>query len=204
MSAKNQLQEYCQKMKWGYPEYTAERLGGSDHQPEWIARVKIQGEIEMQGEIEKTKGLAEASAAAKLIQHIKKDVEVTKKIDGKGCILLVDVENLPNFIDEINDKIINLDIYAFIGYHHCLSNRGFPANVTKIESHSTRRDGSDTCMQVYTGFLLAQMKYNTYFIATRDHYGSSLVDMILHQPGPWINMNAHLVTQPNHLYKLLS
>lgn len=206
MSAKNELQEYFQKLRLPCPEYKSERMGGRDHQPNWISTVKLFDGTEIKGEIHSTKSKAELNAAEKALEVLlilnKKTIK-TQKLYAENAALLVDVENLPNFIDEINDMVQGLDIYAFIGHHHCLATKKFPSPVKKIESHSTRVDGTDTCMQVYTGFFLSQNIYNTYFIATRDHYGSTLVEMIMHQPGPWTNKTAHLVTQPNHLFKYL-
>lgn len=118
--------------------------------------------------------------------------------------LLVDVENMPNFIDSVVQEISGLDIYAFVGEHHCLSDRKFPSGVIKILSPSTRSDGTDTCMQVYIGFLLGSgsKDYDNYLIATRDHYGSALVDMItnkLQNIITWTPKNAKVVTQITHI-----
>lgn len=206
MSAKNELQEYFQKSRLPCPEYKSERMGGTDHQPHWISTVKLFDGTEIKGEIRSTKSKAELNAAEKALEVLlilnRKTVK-TPKLYVENAALLVDVENLPNFIDEVCDIVQGLDIYAFIGHHHCLATKSFAPFVKKIESHSTRVDGTDTCMQVYTGYFLSQNKYNKYFIATRDHYGSTLVEMITVQPGPWTNKTAHLVTQPNHLFKHL-
>lgn len=122
-----------------------------------------------------------------------------KRTVGRRTALFVDVENLPKFINEVVQEIEGIDIYAFIGYHHCLSEKTFPENVIKVLSPSTRADGSDTCMQVYIGYMLAQEKYNTYFIATRDHYGSALVEMITTDTLLWKKKDAKVVTQVSHI-----
>lgn len=113
--------------------------------------------------------------------------------------ILVDVENLPKFIDAISNKLHNYIVYAFIGEHHCLSEKEYPPGVIKITSPSTRSDGTDTCMQVYTGMLLSQEKYESYIIATRDHYGSTLVEMISSPGLGWSPKKARLVTNPTQL-----
>jgi hypothetical protein len=113
--------------------------------------------------------------------------------------ILVDVENLPKFIDGIEDRINEFDIYAFIGEHHHSVDREFPDKVIKVISPSTRSDGTDTCMQVYIGMLLAREAYETYLIATRDHYGSALVEMIQAPNLGWINKSAKLVTKPSQI-----
>ena len=113
--------------------------------------------------------------------------------------LFVDVENLPKIIDDVIGQIEGVDIYAFVGYHHCLSEKEFPESVTKVLSPSTRSDGSDSCMQVYIGCMLGQKSYDTYLIATRDHYGSALVDMITSDSLLWEKKNARVVTQVSHI-----
>lgn len=120
------------------------------------------------------------------------------KVEGKTA-LFVDVENLPKFIDEVVQQVSGIDIYAFVGYHHCLSGKVFPENVVKVLSPSTRSDGSDTCMQVYIGYMLAHKTYDTYLIATRDHYGSALVDMITTDSLLWKNADGRVVTQVSHI-----
>lgn len=119
--------------------------------------------------------------------------------EGASTAILVDVENLPKFIDAISNKLHNYAVYAFIGEHHCLSEKEYPPGIIKITSPSTRSDGTDTCMQVYTGMLLAREIYDSYIIATRDHYGSSLVEMISSPGLGWTPKKARLVTNPSQL-----
>lgn len=120
------------------------------------------------------------------------------KIAGR-TVLMVDVENLPKFIDEVVKQITGLTIYAFVGEHHCLAGKEFPKGVIKILSPSTRQNGTDTCMQVYTGVFLTKDLFDTYLIATRDHYGSALVDMITADSLAWKRKNARVVTQISHI-----
>jgi hypothetical protein len=111
----------------------------------------------------------------------------------------VDVENLPRFIDEIGSRLSIYTVYAFVGEHHCLIDKEYPKGVIKIISPSTRPDGTDCCMQVYTGMLLAQEAYDTYLIATRDHYGSALVEMISSCNLGWIPKSARIITKASQL-----
>lgn len=113
--------------------------------------------------------------------------------------LLVDVENLPKFIDESISRLNEFTVYAFVGEHHHSVDKEFPEGVIKILSPSTRADGTDTCMQVYIGMLLAREAYDNYLIATRDHYGSALVEMIMCPNLGWLNKSARLVTKSSQL-----
>ena len=213
MSAKNRLQEHFQRNQLPLPKYTSTRSGGTDHKPLWLSCVKISNDTEIKSDIMSNKIEAEQSAAEKALLALVPTENINPKtIAPVGTALLVDVENLPNFIDEIVKEIAGLKIYAFVGEHHCLAQKNFPDGVIKVISPSTRSDGTDTCMQVYVGYLLARNEYNTYLIATRDHYGSALVDMITanikaydcsNSPidgfNIWKAKDARLVTQVSHI-----
>lgn len=128
---------------------------------------------------------------------------VPDKPCGKTAIL-VDMENMPKFIDDISTitfdhKYSSVTIYAFVGEHHCLVDKGLPAGVIKIISPSTRPDGTDSCMQVYTGMLLAIGGYDSYLIATRDHFGSALVEMIMAPNLGWDSKYAKVITKSTHI-----
>lgn len=92
--------------------------------------------------------------------------------------LIVDIENLHTFVDKLPDKINNVTIYVFVGEHHSLVNKKYNKNEIIIVSESTRPNGTDSCIQVYVGMLLTKNLYDYYLIATRDNFGSSLVDVI--------------------------
>ncbi|CAH6419007.1 Hypothetical protein HVR_LOCUS195 [uncultured virus] len=218
--AKNRLQEYFQRQRLPLPQYTSEKIGGADHRPVWQSKVQLSdGSIHL-GDPNVSKSKADISAAENALATLFSfslttldtlpSKPVLFSIPNKvlrtaisNTILLVDVENMPNFVDEVLQEINGLDIYAFVGEHHCLSEKIFPPNVIKIVSPSTRSDGTDTCMQVYIGFLLGSTfhNYENYLIATRDHYGSAVVDMITNKLGinSWTPRNAKVVTQVTHI-----
>jgi hypothetical protein len=195
--AKNLLQEYCQKHKLQDPVYDRHCIGGSSHKPIWKSTVLFNGK-KLTGDPSGSKVAADISAAKLALECVTQIKKEKHKVSKRKC-LLVDVENMPNFIDEAFAQIEGLNIYAFVGEHHCLATKSFPDGVIKILSPSTRTDGSDTCMQVYVGFLLASDAYDTYYIATRDHYGSTLVEMITSPSLPWNNKRAKVVTQIVHI-----
>lgn len=225
-SEKSLLQEYFQIRHLALPKYTSSKCGGSDHNPVWKSKVTFWSVMdnefkEATGDSCRNKVKAENSAAATVLdilrnpnvttqlqdlnscnQNITREfhrVSGKKRIVAERTALFVDVENLPKFVDEVVKEIEGINIYAFIGYHHCLSEKIFPDNVTKVLSPSTRSDGSDTCMQVYIGYMLAHETYDTYLIATRDHYGSALVEMITTDSLLWKKKDAKVVTQVSHI-----
>jgi hypothetical protein len=203
MSAKNQLQEYFQKQQLSLPIYEVLRIGGSDHQPLWQASVRYDNDKHITGEIFSNKGQAMMDVAERALKSLQ-TLDPIKIYSPSLTALFVDVENMPNFIDEVQKKFHNMIIYAFIGHHHCLATKIWSgSNITKILVHSTRTDGTDTAMQVYIGYHLAQKNYDRYYIATRDHYGSALVEMITCQPGPWEQKIGYVVTQVSHILETM-
>jgi hypothetical protein len=197
MSAKNQLQEFFQKHHLPLPIYTVHRVAGTDHQPKYQATLQY-NDIIITGAICSSKRHATLIVAEEALKMLRETKSV-KTFSPERSALFVDVENMPNFINEVIEKIEGLTIYAFIGHHHHLSNKQWSSEVIKILSHSTRTDGTDTAIQVYIGYHLAHNNYDRYYIATRDHYGSILVEMISLQPGPWESKSAYVVTQIGHI-----
>ena len=106
---------------------------------------------------------------------------------------------MQKFIDELGNKANNYTIYAFVGEHHCLANKIYKTKVNVIHSPSTRKDGSDTCIQVFVGMLLTLEKFDEYIIVTRDHFGSSLVEMIQCSTLGWKGKEAYIVTDPSKI-----
>ena len=228
LNYKNHLQEYFQKQHMELPKYVARKVSGPAHCPVWQSEVKLYNGSTYIGDTNITKSVAEISAAEKalkalklipdtesysadlnLIEKFKLDINPILSKPLKSAVpktlLLVDVENMHNFIDDVVREISGLNIYAFVGEHHHLATKIFPTGVIKIISPSAHSDGTDTCMQVYIGFLLGSgcKDYENYLIATRDHYGSALVDMITCKLQgdikTWNPKYAKVVTQISHI-----
>lgn len=219
-SVKNLLQESLQSKRLPVPKYTCKRKGGTDHQPLWLATVKLYDNREFSGEISPNKSLAEISAAKVALRYItEQSSDSSSNTDGSSSLdslstntevnslslsenkiaILIDLENMPRFIDGISNRLKDFTVYVFVGEHHCLVDKEFPSSVIKVISPSTRPDGSDSCMQVYAGMLLTLEKYDEYIIVTRDHYGSALIEMITCPNLGWKQKKARLVTNPSKL-----
>jgi Double-stranded RNA binding motif len=146
--------------------------------------------------------------------------------------LLVDVENLHKFIDEFNffcdqknqtnvnlnlnnfsktslfnskfdpNYNKNFDIYAFINKNHDLADKIFPEYVKKVICPSLQKNGTDTYMQVFVGTLLAKEMYEIYIIATKDHFGNLLTELINSPNLEWTSKKAYLIVKPSQLFEL--
>lgn len=200
MNAKNIFQIYFQKRHLPIPKFTTYQIGGSDHQPIWQSRLVFQNQTFVSDpNLKKTN--AEISLAEKVMAYITaSEPTIHKKVfDADTAVLLIDLENLPNFPEQIMPYVQGLDVYAFVGSNHCLRDKHLPPGVVKIISPSTRPDGTDTCLQMYTALFLVHKPYDYYYIATRDHFGSGLVDMIKSAAMPWQPRRAQTVTRPQDI-----
>lgn len=196
--AKNVLQEYCQALQLGLPVYHT-----FEYDMLWYARVTVaqasgSRSCTSSGCVHKRE--AEACAAMQALElllqdHTSQHIELPVR-----TVLLVDLENLPNFLEGLMHTYSNLTIVVFVGEKHALCNKVFP-NTSRVAVPSTRADAVDTCIQVYTGWCMSHNLYDCYLIATQDHFGQALVDIIQQQTfmPDVIKSVARVVTQPSDI-----
>lgn len=199
---KNLLQEYTQKHKLPFPIYDSCQVG-TTISPEWQSTVILTNITDVNNNIKYTgdkfprKTTAENSAAwyaLKALENMNIS-NISPVIYDVNTAILIDIENLPRFFEEIPEQDLlneNLTVYGFVGQYHPLYLKFTNEHLVKIASPSTRQDGTDTCIQVYTGMLLALEKHEHYIIATKDHFGSSLVEMISNPNLGWAAKTAQL------------
>jgi hypothetical protein len=205
--SKNKLQEFFQKDALPLPTYET-KIIANGKSPIFVSTVTLCNGSQYQGEERSTKKLSEFSAAIKALGHLSDldlKLEATATNDINICktrnVIMIDIENLHNFHKSFTNKEYGLfDIYVFVGVRHHLVNIKFDDNIHKIVSPSTRPDGTDTCIQVFTGLCLSQNLYDNYFIATRDKFGSALVDMITADGLLWKPKNAYVITEISQIY----
>ncbi|HSW76873.1 MAG TPA: putative dsRNA-binding protein [Candidatus Saccharimonadales bacterium] len=200
MDYKNKLQEYFQKLKLPLPTYKTNKVGGEDHCPLWSSTVILHDNVYYEGDVFYSKSNAEKSAAQKafVCLETKNTNDHHSKNYSLKTAIVIDIENMPKFFEEIPEKDLmndNLHVYGFIGINHPLMNKMLHPKFIQVKSPSTRKDGTDTCIQVTIGCWLALEKYDQYIIVTRDHFGPSLVDMITSTNMNWKNKQAKLVTK---------
>lgn len=188
---KNKLQEYYQKRSLPLPTYYS-TVTGPSHAPTWSSTVSHGDGLIAEGNPYSSRVQSEQSAAESAL------VQLSGKKEKIGIdhptVLLVDIENLQTLIDQLQEYDLpdELEIYGFVSEHHHLAEKEFP--VTKVIVPSSHRDAVDTCIQMYTGIFLMEGKYEHYFIATRDHFGASLVEMIQAPGFPWEPKTASIIT----------
>lgn len=213
--AKNDLHAFCTSRGYHPPLYQTTSTG-PPHDPRWTSTVylthaQISLKMQVDGQPQSTKKGAEhqvASAALRSLagvasRGVASASSQTLKVI-RDTALIVDVENLPKLISELPEYTGPLTIYAFIGKHHPLASADYDPRVIKILSSSTRQDGTDTCIQVHIGIFLSEGRHTEYLIATRDHFGSALVDMIQSNDYLWGSKRASIVTTIEHIITAVS
>lgn len=216
---KNRLLERCVRERlapplWQDPVRVA---GTADHCPLWLSTVVLWDGTACRSQPFPTKMEAEMSSAQQALNVMAlrelpstpttattsssttQSPVVPKRVPGRKA-LLIDVENLPKFVTHLTEQQMrDYACYAFVGEHHALVDRELPSQVTRIVSPSTRPDGSDSCIQVYAGFLVAQQCYDEIVVATRDHFGSALCDQLQSDSLLWTPVKARVVSQTKQL-----
>lgn len=199
---KNRLQEYADKRHLPHASYDPKRVGGQDHSPVWQSTVTLWNGTTYTGKCAGDRVTSERSAAQVALVDLTEVAEENMPpiMVEYETALLVDLENKPKLLEQLSqEQLTRMRVYAFVGKHHDLVNMVLPRGVTRVVSPSTRRDGTDCCMQVYTGSLLTMRVYKEYLIATSDHFGPVLVEMIQSENILWPTANARLVTMANQV-----
>lgn len=206
LSPKNTLQEFCVKNKHSIPSYDTKKVGGTPHAPEWLSYVTIvmkkEGKdqsITVPGDVSMSKTEAEKTAATCMltslgvaedplpIDEVEKDMSLgtlpPSVPEEPGMAILIDVENIPNMIFSavtLKQKYpkANITIFACVGQHHHSAKKDFGRRVKKVVVPTTRKDGVDTFIQMYAGHLMRGTEFDSFAIATGDHFGHALVELI--------------------------
>jgi len=195
---KNALQQYCHSHQCELPVYTSTKQG-TKHKPMWLSTVQLCSQS-FCGNEEQTKRAAEGSAAKIALDSLDRSrpvCEVTKR-----TALFVDVENMPKFISRLPVFKGPMMVYAFVGAKHPLASTNYGPDVKVVTSPSTRKDGTDVCIQLHIGRSLAMDEYDVYLIATRDHFGDAAVDLITAKNFTWSEKEAKVVTSPEDVINI--
>jgi len=197
-SAKNELQEYFQKRKLAPPKYQTHPCGGPPHNLQWKSVVTLADGSKYESAVSTSKIAAEISAATKALPVVRASAPVTVEETAptkaetalpnpkivtivKELGVLIDVENLPNAVDEIISRVHcdQVHIYAFVGRMHPSAKKTWNSSmVEKIVVPTFEKDAADSCMQIYVGAFLLDQTFDEYVILTKDHYGQSLCSLI--------------------------
>lgn len=188
MSTKNKLQESFQKLGLPPPTYRSGRIGGTDHEPVWLAQVELPTGEQIEGDPSRSKKEAERSAALMAIIMLREQRE-TISPPKKSC-LLIDGESLPDLVMTVPIRK-DLDIIVFSSSR--LSGPYYGPMIQKVIVPTNHSNGVDSCIQLYVGAFLMAEKYDRYLIGTRDPYGSALVELIQSSIMPWKAKTANLV-----------
>lgn len=125
------------------------------------------------------------------------------RVTPERIVMIVDMENMPKWIETVFAEyprvLEKMDVYAVVGEYTTLAPKALPAGVERILCPCCRPDGADTCIQMITGFFLAQDKYNEYIIASHDKFAHTVIDLITHDGLFWKRRHGRVATQLKHI-----
>jgi hypothetical protein len=127
MSAKNELQEYCQQRKISMPTYRSTSFGEA-HKPNWLSEVNI---LDLNMQIltitpMNSKIAAEQLSAQLALNELKKEIIPSCVIDS---IVLIDLENKPAFRQMLKKNAIYIgfsstthnSLHKYENWHRCVN-----------------------------------------------------------------------------------
>lgn len=123
--------------------------------------------------------------------------------NDKRIVIIVDLENMPNFPLMIRDLCsAKTDLITVSSKHSAVK---VPTYSKHYYTPSMRSDAADTCIIMLIGMFLQSEKYDEYFVATRDKFIVPVVDCVtsgttpkLFEPKP-----IHIVSKREHLLEFL-
>ncbi len=198
MSAKNLLQEFCQKSKLDTPKYNTVRIGGDDHNPIWKADLMVfDKKFSSEGKTKKEAELNVADVAYKKIKKTKVTVVVKERENAPVIskvqkstlekinlspfknIILVDAEN-----QDVDDKYLTSNtkdnMFMMFVAKNTSKNWVFRAQDNFKDScyvfisQCVGKDAADHMLTFYLGKLSVLAPDKKYYILTKDHYGEYL------------------------------
>lgn len=179
--SKNVLQEYCQKRHISNPYYVTVRVPGtSSHEPLWRSNVTVAGNS-FQGESMSTKVDAESHAASIALGSLignSGDDEVTyqevKAVPSKGPLVIVDLENVPTNLHELEASKYNFNVLGFCTKTTCDQ---LKTDIPKVVVDSTRKNAADTAIIMVVACLLNRQENafsNHIIVLSRDAVMSNI------------------------------
>jgi len=196
MSAKNELQECCQRQGYPLPEYLCVREGGKDHSPQWRGQVTctIGGEEHFFESVHTFISTKEATkqAAQQALDHIngsgstsstrKERKMKSLRDDVSHTFILLDLENVPHSYRDLCEKFTlpqEPDQVSIVGF--CSQASGhirvkvereierYGIKIHTVEACSDHSDAADTEMCVWVGSMMAT-------IPLQVQYGRKFID----------------------------
>ena len=188
MNYKGLLQEYLHKKNFNLPKYITKKVNNN-----FYSIIYINNEQFVDNNFFINKKKAEQSIAKIVYNKLKEKDEDNKieiNLSNKKTCIFVDIENKPNILNEIIEKInikfekfnTNIDFYICysanckIDFSKYINNN----NINKIfkfyKTNSLYKDAADVGLIYLSGKL--SHKYKNIGIITSDHFSYSLVEII--------------------------
>lgn len=196
------LQEYCQQNKLNIPTYNVKNVGGTSHMPKFRCIVHIGSDCFKSSAKPNAKAAKQDGACIALQtitgealretmqmvvkQDTREEVQRRQVLNVNGVVhdaLFVDCENLPNFINEIqqlrdtNPDICKIDLYGFTSSNHPQSRINEPW-MRVVDSNAP--NACDTAMIMFiSDYLYNNPHINVYLATTDIKFANGLRDALL-------------------------
>ena len=190
------LNELTQKRGVDAPKYEVVQADLSmPHAPKFRYAVSFGGRKAV-GSEQTSKALAQESAAEAFIRQSQdyEDFEAGQVelndvvLKPRGKLILVDLDNLPNAIGEIDNHLGRADdhrVCEVIGYSSLAysASKPLPGYVSHRRASSMDRDAADILMAFEAGLMLMEMhgpqrKYEDVLIISKDHFAARLNEVL--------------------------
>jgi len=204
MSAKNKLQEYCQRHGYSLPEYICVREGGKDHSPQWRGQVNciIGGKeyfFESNNVFISAKD-ATKQAAQQALDHIDSSgsgsssgfIHSTRKErrkksfrdDVSHTFILLDLENVPHSYRDLCENFTLLERVSIVGFYSQASGHirikvereieRYGVNIHLVEAYSDHSDAADIEMCVWVGSMMSSISLQLQHGRKSIHYSPKI------------------------------
>lgn len=195
MSAKNQLQEFFQKLKQPLPKYSTASINDNSY---WQSTVNI-GNKQYTGEPFKTKVEAEQSAALLCLNSLTNSSNSNGLINellplyqlplNANTYVFIDIESVPHIVNTQLNYPPETAILGFLSSYHHLN---VEPKLTQLKSklslnfiNSTERDATDHLLTFtvaqYCCIWVQNSAPESVIIITKDHFGSVLKHLVQSQ-----------------------
>ena len=173
------VQEYCDKNKLDYPTFSFSSEG-KDHCLEWKCFLEFyESKFSCQGPSKKE---AKKDCYRQLYETITKKKQPQKGNKKKllpNIAIFVDVENLPRFCFELEEKfdVKGIRVYGFISKRQ-VSSINIPNFVEKVVTSCSRPNAADLRMVYDAKWICSSYDYSKVYILSKDNFANVLSEIL--------------------------
>lgn len=167
MTAKSDLNQYCQQNHLPLPEYTVINRGGPLHKPYFVVRCAVEnweGKSDPQPTRKKAKEQAAKMIYALITQTDDSDSSSDDDDDLDPVTVMIDGDNVHEVLEWVQQNRSHWDVRLFV-----TQDTVTPKGVKVLRNNSDLRDATDVAMIIFvTRYLPLMAREETLLIVSRD------------------------------------